>query len=66
MTEENIYNALLAFNDLNDAFDPMVKKQFFKIFLERIEIYPQKRIDGTYPRRLVFNFPISTANGAQG
>lgn len=47
MTEENIYNALLAFDDLYDSFNPMEKKQFFRNFLEKIEIYPQKRKDGT-------------------
>ena len=66
MTEENIYNALLAFDDLYDTFDPMEKKQFFRSFLERIEIYPQKRKDGTYLKSLVFNFPIPTANGGTG
>lgn len=66
MTEENIYNALLAFDDLYDSFDPMEKKQFFRSFLEKIEIYPQKRKDGTYLKSLVFNFPIPTANGGTG
>lgn len=56
LTEENIYNVLLAFDDLYDTFDPMEKKQFFKSFIERIEIYPQKREDGTYLKKLVFNF----------
>lgn len=65
-TEENIYNVLLAFDDLYDTFDPMEKKQFFKSFIERIEIYPQKREDGTYLKELVFNFPIPSFNGGTG
>ena len=66
LTEENIYNVLLAFDDLFDTFDPMEKKQFFRSFIERIEIYPQKREDGTYLKKLVFNFPIPSFNGGTG
>ena len=66
LTEENIYNVLLAFDDLYDTFDPVEKKQFFKSFIERIEIYPQKREDGTYLKKLVFNFPIPSFNGGTG
>ena len=66
LTEENIYNVLLAFDDLYDTFDPMEKKQFFRSFIERIEIYPQKREDGTYLKKLVFNFPIPSFNSGTG
>ena len=66
LTEESIYNVLLAFDDLYDTFEPMEKKLFFRSFLERIEIFPQKREDGTYLRKLIFNFPMPNLGGESG
>ena len=63
LSQESIYNVLLAFDDLYDSFEPMEKKLFFRSFLEKIEIFPQKRADGTYLKKLVFNFPIPSLKG---
>ena len=34
------------------------QKEFMKAFIERIEMFPEKRKDGSWIRKIVFNFPV--------
>ncbi len=55
---DNIYQLLLAFNQVYYSATEMEQKEFMRAFVERIEIYPEKRKDGCQIRKIVFNFPI--------
>ena len=55
---DNIYQLLLAFNQVCYSATEMEQKEFMRAFVERIEIYPEKRKDGCQIRKIVFNFPI--------
>ena len=34
------------------------QKEFMKAFIERIEMFPEKRKDGSWIKKIVFNFPV--------
>ena len=35
-----------------------VKKQFMQAFIERIDIFPERREDGNWIRNIKFQFPV--------
>ena len=41
----------------------MEQKEFIRAFVERVEIYLEKRKDGCQIKKIVFNFPIPTEGG---
>ena len=55
---DNIYQLLLAFDQVYYSATEVEQKDFMRAFVERIEIYPEKRKDGCQIRKIVFNFPI--------
>ena len=55
---ENVYQLLLAFDELYDEMDEMDKKDLMRAIIERIELYPEKRDDGCWIRKIVFTFPV--------
>lgn len=54
---DNIYRLLLAFDQVYAASE-VERKEFMRAFIERIELFPEKRKDGCWIRNIVFNFPV--------
>ena len=55
---DNIYQFLLAFDEVYNAATEMEQKEFMRAFIERIDLYPEKQKDGNWIRNIVFNFPV--------
>ena len=53
-----IYRLLLAFDEVYHSATEAEQKEFMKAFIERIEMFPEKRKDGSWIRKIVFNFPV--------
>ena len=55
---ENVYQLLLAFDELYGEMDEPDKKDLLRAIIERIDLYPEKRPDGNWIRNIVFTFPV--------
>ena len=55
---DNIYRLLLAFDEVYHSATEVEQKEFMKAFIERIEMFPEKRKDGSWIKKIVFNFPV--------
>ena len=55
---DNIYRLLLAFDEVYHSATEAEQKEFMKSFIERIEMFPEKRKDGSWIKKIVFNFPV--------
>ena len=58
ITGDNIYRLLLAFDEIYNAATEVEQKEFMRAFIERIDIFPEKRPDGNWIRNIVFAFPV--------
>ncbi len=58
ITGEQIYQLLLAFNQLYPTFTEADQKRLMQAFGERVDIYPQKTKDGLWIRSITFHFPV--------
>ena len=55
---DNIYRLLLVFDQVYASASEVERKEFMRAFIERIELFPEKRKDGCWIRKIVFNFPV--------
>ena len=55
---DNIYRLLLAFDEVYGSATEAEQKEFMKAFIERIDLFPQKRKDGCWIKGITFNFPV--------
>ena len=55
---DSIYQLLLAFDEIYNSATEIEQKEFMKAFIEKIELFPQKREDGCWIKNIVFNFPV--------
>ena len=55
---ENVYQLLLAFDELYSEMDELDKKALLRAIIERVDLYPEKRPDGDWIRNIVFTFPV--------
>lgn len=58
LTQENIAGLLMSFKDVYHIASDLEKKELLKTFLDRIELFPKKRQDGNWIKKLIFKFPI--------
>ena len=58
ISSDNIYQLLLAFDEMYNGFNESEQKDFMRAIIERIDIYPEKPDDGCWIRNIVFSFPI--------
>ena len=58
ISDDNVYQFLLFFDNLYDRFTDMEKKIFMKSFLEEGNIYEAEQEDGRILRSLKFRFPV--------
>ena len=55
---DNIYQLLLAFDEVYGSATEAEQKEFMQAFIERIDLYPEKQKDGNWIRSIVFAFPV--------
>lgn len=55
---DSIYQLLLVFDKVYNSASESEQKEFMKAFIEKIELFPQKREDGCWIKNIVFNFPV--------
>ncbi len=55
---DNIYQLLLAFDEVYGSATEAEQKEFMQAFIERIDMYPEKQKDGNWIRNIVFAFPV--------
>ena len=55
---DNIYQLLLMFDKVYYSCSEVEQKEFMKAFIEKIELYPEKREDGCWIKNITFNFPV--------
>jgi site-specific DNA recombinase len=60
---DNIYRLLTSFDDVYTAATEVERKELMRAFIERIDLYPEKREDGCWIKNIVFSFPIPYKNG---
>ena len=60
---DNIYRLLLAFDAVYNSATEAERKELMKAFIERIDLYPEKRKDDCWIRSIVFNFPMPVEGG---
>ena len=60
---DNIYRLLLAFDAVYSSATEAERKELMKAFIERIDLYPEKRKDGCWIKKIVFNFPMPVEGG---
>ena len=58
ISEKNIYQFLLYFNEFYDRFNDAEKKEFLNCFIERVDIYEQEQPDGRFLKHIKFRFPV--------
>ena len=58
ISEKNIYQFLLYFNEFYDRFTDAEKKEFLNCFIERVDIYEQEQPDGRFLKHIKFRFPV--------
>ena len=55
---DSIYGFLNAFNELYAECTDAEKKQFMQAFIERIDIFQERREDGNWIRNIKFQFSV--------
>ena len=58
ITTDNIYSFLLNYDKLYGLLSDIEKKQFLKVFVEEVQIFPDVQPDGKFLRSIKFGFPI--------
>lgn len=55
---DSIYGFLGAFDEVYSECMDAEKKQFMQAFIERIDIFPERREDGNWIQNIKFQFPV--------
>ena len=58
ISKDNIYRLLLGFDEVYNAASEVERKELMRTFIDRIELYPEKRKDGCWIKNILFSFPI--------
>lgn len=58
ISRDSIYQLLLTFDEVYGSATEAEQKEFMRAFIERIELFPEKRKDGCWVKNIVFNFPV--------
>ena len=58
ISRDSIYQLLLTFDEVYGSATEAEQKEFMRAFIERIELFPEKRQDGCWVKNIVFNFPV--------
>lgn len=55
---DSIYRFLATFNEIYSECTDAEKKQFMQAFVERIDIFSERRADGNWIKNIKFQFPV--------
>lgn len=58
ISSDNIYRLLLVFDQIYASASEVERKEFMRAFIERIDLFPEKRKDGCWIKNIIFNFPV--------
>ena len=58
ISENNIYQFLLYFDEFYDKFTDAEKKEFYNCFVDRVDIFEQEQPDGRFLKHIKFRFPV--------
>ena len=58
ISADSIYEFLLRFDEIYRECTDAERKKFMKSFVDRIELYPERRKDGNWIKNILFNFSI--------
>ena len=58
ISENNIYQFLLYFDEFYDRFTDTEKKEFYNCFVDRVDIFEQEQPDGRFLKHIKFRFPV--------
>ena len=58
ISENNIYQFLLYFDEFYDRFTDAEKKEFYNCFVDRVDIFEQEQPDGRFLKHIKFRFPV--------
>ena len=56
ISSESIYEFLLHFDELYSMASEVERKQFMQTFIDRIDIFPERREDGNWIKNISFKF----------
>ena len=55
---EDLWKILTQFDKLYSKMTELEKKEFYRSFINYIELYPEKRVDGKLVKHIDFKFPV--------
>ena len=58
VTGDNIYKALLYFDDFYDKIDESERREFMTVLLDNIQIYEERQANGQWLKSIEFKLPI--------
>lgn len=58
LTSKQLCNILLQFDEMYEEMTDLERKEFLNIFIERIDLYPERQEDGRILKRIRFKFRI--------
>ena len=58
VTGDNIYKALIYFDDFYDKMDESERREFMTVLLDNIQIYKERQVNGQWLKSVEFKLPI--------
>ena len=58
ISRDSIYQLLLTFDEIYGSATEAEQKNLMRAFIEKIELFPEKRKDGCWIKNIMFNFPV--------
>ena len=58
VTGDNIYKALIYFDDFYDKMDESERREFMTVLLDNIQIYEERQANGQWLKSIEFKLPI--------
>jgi len=65
ITSKQVYQILTCFDKIYFEMTDLEKKEFFRNFIDEIELYSERQSDGRIVKQINFNFPVYY-NGNEG
>ncbi|MBE5832497.1 MAG: recombinase family protein [Butyrivibrio sp.] len=63
LSADSMYEFLLHFHEIYEMCTDAEKKRFMHSFIERIELFPERREDGNWIKNIRFNFSVPVIRG---
>ena len=58
VTRDNIYKALIYFEDFYDKMDEKERREFMTVLLDNVQIYEDRHSNGQWHNSMEFKLPI--------